>query len=262
VLFILERPAAPPHNPMGGISVTPNGISRYPEEVRMRSRNTFHGGCRSLALVLALGTAALAAVGCDDAATRYNKAGLEAYQVGDYPKARAAFAEASTENPTKGEYYFNRGTAEQALGQFDKAIASYELAINLSPRIWRAFANQAICYIEKGDEAKAQEVLISGTNANPFTGEAFINIGRFFIDRKDLPSARQWLAKGTAADPENPKVHREYGFLLARMGEKDKAASELKKSLDLQPIQPDVSAMLSELAPSGDQLPPPKPMTK
>jgi tetratricopeptide (TPR) repeat protein len=228
----------------------------------MRSRNILHPWHTSAALVLALALAALASVGCDDAATRYNKTGLEAYLSGDYSKARAAFAEASTENPTKGEYYFNRGTAEQAMGQFDQAIASYEMSINLSPRIWRAFANEAVCYIEKGDEPKAQEILIAGTTANPFNGEAFVNVGRFFLERNDLQSARIWLGKGVAADPDNPKTHREYGFLLVKTGETEKAVAELKKSLALQPLQPDVSAKLSELSPSGDQLPPPKMQTK
>jgi tetratricopeptide (TPR) repeat protein len=228
----------------------------------MRSRNGLHTSRITAGLVLAMGVAALASVGCDDAATRYNKAGLESYLSADYATARAAFGRATEENPTKGEYYFNRGTAEQAMGQFDQAIASYEMSINLSPRIWRAFANEAVCYIEKGDEVKAQEILVAGTAANPFTGDAFVNIGRFFIDRGDLQSARIWLGKGVAADPESPKTHREYGFLLIKTGENEKAVSELKKSLALQPLQPDVSAKLSELSPSGDQLPPPKLQTK
>jgi Flp pilus assembly protein TadD len=215
-----------------------------------------------LILVLVLAVAAMAAVGCEDRASRMNKAGLDAYAAGDFDKARAAFEEATQASPKSGEYYFNRGSAEQALGQFDAAITSYNMAISLRPRIYRAFENEAQCYIAKKELKKAEEILVKGTMDNPFTGEAFINLARFYISQKDMQAAKLSLAKGVAGDPENYRTHREYGFILAKTGEKDKAIAELRKSLEQFPAQPDVSAVLSELAPTGNQLPPPKPELK
>jgi tetratricopeptide (TPR) repeat protein len=209
-----------------------------------------------------LATAALAAVGCDVQSSRFNKLGMEYYTAGNYVEARSAFNQAITENPDKGEYYFNRGMAEQALGWFDKAIDSYDMAIHLSPRYWRSFEYKALCLEEKGDPKAALEALLDGTVKCPFNAESFVNVGKYYLKRGDMPTAKLWMGKGAAAEPENAAAHREYGFLLAKTGEKAKAATELKKSLDLMPAQPDVSAMLSELEPSGQQLPPPKPIKK
>jgi Tfp pilus assembly protein PilF len=70
------------------------------------------------------------------------------------------------------------------------------------------------------------------------------------------------MAKAVAADPENPRTHREYANLLLKTGDREKAAEEFRKSLELAPAQPDISAKLSELKPTGSQLPPPKPQTQ
>ena len=210
----------------------------------------------------ALAAVALVAAGCEDPSIRLNQDGMVYYAAGDYTKARAAFEEAIHRNPDVGAYYFNRGMCEQVLGHFDEAIMNYQLATRIAPSIEAAFESEAQCYIEKGMPDKAQESLIAGTRANPYTGEAFINVGRFCLSRDDIPGAKLWMAKAVAADPDNPAAHREYALLLARTGDRDKAIQELRKSLDLDPVQPDVSARLTELAPSGSQLPPAKPQTK
>ena len=218
--------------------------------------------CAAMSLLLVLAAGTLVSVGCEDPSLKFNRAGLEAYQAHDYTRARAGFEEAIATNPDIGEYYYNLAVCEQALENYDQAIAKYDMAIHLSPRIWRSFENKAQCYIEKGDMAKAEETLITGTKDWPFTGEIFISTARFYMARGDVAAAKLWMAKSVAADPDNPATHREYGLLLAQTGDKEKAVVELRKSLDMAPVQPDVSAKLSELAPLPNTLPPPKTMTK
>lgn len=213
-------------------------------------------------VAMVLGAALLAATGCEDKSVRFNQMGTEYYRAGDYSRARAAFEEAIAINPEVGEYYFNRGACEQSLGHYDMAIHNYEMAVRLSPRIVQAFQNEAQCYLDQQDPEKAQKVLLAGTLANPYTAEAFINVANFCLSQNDPAGANLWFAKAVAADPDNPRGHREYGLFLARTGDRQKAVEEFRKSLNLAPAQPDVSATLSELAPSGPQLPPPKPQTK
>lgn len=215
-----------------------------------------------LQLAMVLGSALLAVAGCEDPAVRFNQMGTEYYRAGDYTRARAAFEEAIAINPERGEYYFNRGACEQSLGHYDMAIHNYEMAVRLSPSIFQAFQNEAQCYLDQQNPEKAEEVLLAGTRANPFTAEAFINVANFCLSRGDQAGARLWFSKAIAADPDNPRGHREYGLFLARTGDRKAAVEEFRRSLNLAPAQPDVSARLSEMAPSGPQLPPPKPQTK
>jgi tetratricopeptide (TPR) repeat protein len=213
-------------------------------------------------LAMILASALAAGAGCEDPSLKFNQEGLTLYRAGDYTRARAAFEEAISQNPDVGEYYFNRGICEQAIGHWDQALFNYEMSMRLSPKVVDAYNNAAQCHVEKGDLAKAQQVLVTGTLANPYTGEAFVNIGRFFASRNDIPSARLWMAKAVAADPENAKAHQEYAQFLLKIGERDKAIQEFRKSFEINPLQPETSATLTELSPTGSQLPPPKPQTK
>lgn len=227
----------------------------------MTSRIVRHYGFLVAQVGMLLASALLVG-GCEDPAVRVNQMGMEAYRAGDYTRARAGFEEAISRNPDIGEYYFNRGMAEQALGNADRAIFNYDMAAKLSPKIVQAYQNAATCYIERGEPDKALAVLTGGTQANPYTAEPFMNLAKFHLQRKDISAAKLWYAKAVAADPDNPNAHREYAMLLIRTGERDKGIAELRKSLELQPIQPETSATLSELAPPGSQLPAPKPQTE
>jgi len=213
-------------------------------------------------LTVLLAAALAGGAGCEDPAVKFNQEGLAQYRAGDYTRARAAFEEAISQNPQVGEYYFNRGICEQAVGRWDQAIFNYEMSMRLSPRVVEAYNNAAQCYVEKGDLAKAEQVLITGTRANPYTGEAFINASHFYAARNDMVNARLWMAKAVAADPENSRPHLEYAQFLLKAGEREKAIAEFRKSLQINPLQPETSATLTELSPTGSQLPPPKPQTK
>jgi len=204
----------------------------------------------------------LVATGCEDPSLKFNRAGLTAYRQGDYTRARAGFEEAIHHNPDIGIYYFNRGMCEQAIGNLAEAVFNYEMAVKLDPKIVQAYKNAATCHIQMGKPDKALAILEDGTRANPYTGEAFINLGKFHESRGDMYNAKLALAKAVAADPENPAGHREYAQILIRTGDREKGIDHLRKSLELQPIQPDVSAQVSDLAPTGDQLPPPKQQTE
>jgi tetratricopeptide (TPR) repeat protein len=211
---------------------------------------------------LAILGAVMLAAGCEDSAARYNKSGLEAYRAGDYTQARAAFEEAIHNNPDNGDYYFNRGVAEQALGNLRPAIFNYDMAAKLNPGIVRAYQNAAACCVQLGEPQKALAELEKGTQATPYNAQAFINLGKFYLSQGDMYNAKLAMAKAVAADPDSAAAYRDYGHLLIQAGEKAKGIAHLKKSLQLEPIQPGLSAELSKLAPTGDQLPPPKPQTK
>lgn len=205
---------------------------------------------------------ALAAGGCEDPAKRFNATGLQAYYAGKNQEALAGFEEAMAADPDVGEYYFNAAMAEQALGHMDRALFLYEMATKLDPSITLAYYNMARCHTAKGSPERALAALVTGTQANPYTAEAFINVARFYLEQNDLENARLWLAKAVAAEPESANAHREYGTLLVRMGRRDEGIEHMRKSLSLQPVQPETSARVSEMAPTGSQLPPPKAETE
>ncbi|HUS45943.1 MAG TPA: tetratricopeptide repeat protein [Phycisphaerae bacterium] len=222
---------------------------------------------RTCVVGVALAAALLA--GCESDSARLNRMGLEAYYQGEYRQALAAFEEAVAANPDMGTYYFNCGMAEQALGDLDRALFLYRIATKLNPSAVEAYRHMATCHLAKGEPQKALGVLETGTKANPYTGDAFVNVARYYLDRKDpsvsrdeaMKQARLWLAKAVAADPDSARAHREFGLFLVRLGEREKGIEHLRRSMELAPVQPELSARLSEMEPSGPEksgLPPPQ----
>jgi len=243
----VARPACPAGDPLAGAC---SSMTVRPATVRERI-------LAALSATLAL--ALILTAGCEDPAIRFNRSGMEAYRAGRYTEARAAFEEAIEHKPDVGTYYFNRGMSEQALGKYTEAIFNYRMATKLDASILAAYKNAADCHLQLGEPDKARAVLEEGTRANPYTAGAFINLARFYDDRGDEADAKLALAKAVAADPDSAAAHREYARMLLRLGERDKAIVHLRKSMQLQPVQPEVSAQLSELAPAEAELPPPKP---
>jgi tetratricopeptide (TPR) repeat protein len=214
-----------------------------------------------IAVGLAL-VAGLLSAGCEDPATRFNRNGLTAYYAGRHQEALAGFEEAMSANPDRGEYYFNAAVVEQTLGHLDRALFLYEMGTKLDPSITIAYYNMAKCYEAKGSPERALAVLQTGTQANPYTADAFLNVARWYVEKEDLKQARLWMAKAVAAEPDSARAHREFGYLLVRLGERDEGVLHLRKSMELAPAQPETSATLSDLAPTGSQLPPPKTETE
>jgi tetratricopeptide (TPR) repeat protein len=211
-----------------------------------------------IAIALAL-AAAGALVGCTDAGQRpaeprpaarpnpfgwinparqVNLAGMEAYHRGDYERARAAFDEAIELKPETAAYHANAGLAEQALYNWDRAARHYHVATQLDPALVGAYLGQAQCLLARGEPGRALAVLEAGAGANPRTGQAYVNVAKYHAVMGDLRAARHWLARAVVADPGNPRVHREYAALLARLGETDKATGEMEKARQLEPAAP------------------------
>ena len=136
------------------------------------------------------------------------------------------------------------------------------MGTKLDPSITIAYYNMAKCYEAKGSPERALAVLQTGTQANPYTADAFLNVARWYVEKEDLKQARLWMAKAVAAEPDSARAHREFGYLLVRLGERDEGVLHLRKSMELAPAQPETSATLSDLAPTGSQLPPPKTETE
>ncbi|MDP6380766.1 MAG: tetratricopeptide repeat protein [Phycisphaerae bacterium] len=211
------------------------------------------------AMLIVTAAVCIMVVGCEEPARRFNRLGLDAYRQGNYRQAMGAFDLAVSNDPEGGDYYFNRGACRQAVGQLNEAISDYEVATKLSPAIIAAWEQMADCYLAKGLPEQAVSSLKASCTANPYTARPFVAVANFYKGRGNLKDAETWLAKAVVSDPDNSEAHREYGQLLLRIGKREKGLEEYRKSLQLKPVQPGLSAEVSTIAPPGDELPPPKP---
>ncbi|MDK1032055.1 MAG: tetratricopeptide repeat protein [Planctomycetia bacterium] len=201
-------------------------------------------------------------VGCESQAQKFNKLGLDAYSRGDYRNALGAFSLAVEKDPVIADYYFNRGACYQAIGDLHRALDDYKMSTSLGPGIIAAWEQMADCYLAMERPEEALKILKRACDANPYTARPFIAVANFYLGRGDHEMTEIWLAKAVARDPENADAHRRYGRFLLRIGKQEQGLREYRKSLQLDPVQPYLSEETTTIAPSGDQLPPPKPVTE
>lgn len=86
-------------------------------------------------------------------------AAREAYERGDLPTARAAFAELSAREPSRADYQLWLGRIAAREGDADVAVRHLERAVNLDPALEDAYPALAGAYVLAGRPELAAEVL-------------------------------------------------------------------------------------------------------
>ena len=95
------------------------------------------------------------------------KTGMEAFDKGQLPEARALLEKAVHDDPFSPRSHFALARTLSAQGDVYRAISSYERAVELRPSLFPALKNLAALYVEKGFRRKAAETLERALQASP-----------------------------------------------------------------------------------------------
>ncbi len=95
------------------------------------------------------------------------KTGMEAFDKGQLPEARALLEKAVHDDPFSPRSHFALARTLSAQGDVYRAISSYERAVELRPSLFPALKNLAALYVEKGFRRKAAETLERALQAAP-----------------------------------------------------------------------------------------------
>jgi DNA-binding response OmpR family regulator len=101
-----------------------------------------------------------------DAEAAY-KSGMEAFDKGLLPEARALLEKAVREDPFSPRSHFALARTLSAQGDVYRAISAYERAVELRPSLFPALKNLAALYVEKGFRRKAVETLERALQSAP-----------------------------------------------------------------------------------------------
>ena len=141
----------------------------------------------------------------------------------------------------------NHAAAQRDL---DRAIDFYNRAINAHPGFKPALMGK-----NRAQELKGQsdEALRTATWAAKYVGpsaDQYVFLASEHEQRGDLDTALLHYRQGLAMEPNNANVHKGIGMLHQKAGRHDLAVKSLHRSLELNPSQQDVVAMLREMGES------------
>lgn len=149
-------------------------------------------------------------------------------QNGDLPAAVAAFERALEIDPEMREAYYGLGFTLKQQAAATRKISSAPLATN-------PYTKAAQGALIKGDLNSAKEQLVQALAADDNDGDAHNLLGYILGQQGDTASALPHLEHAATLLPDSPEVHYNYGAALWYGGAKQKAISEFKTSIRLDP---------------------------
>ena len=175
------------------------------------------------------------------------------------PQQQARLAGSRPVNPEaheaylKGMFYLNKFTPEG----FQKGLAYLQQAIDKDPANGRAYAGLALAYSEIGHTPaappdallKAKAAALKALELDPTLAEAQEALAevKVYSDRDyDWAGAEQAFRRALELNPNLPQAHGHYGWYHLLFGRKQEAIAEMKRAVEIDPLDPLYSTWLAE----------------
>jgi TolB-like protein/DNA-binding winged helix-turn-helix (wHTH) protein/Tfp pilus assembly protein PilF len=172
-----------------------------------------------------------------------------------------------TQNPDaydaylRGRHFASRRTPAMNT----RAVQEYERAIALDPAYALAWASLASSYgasTLNGDARplevwpRARDAAVRAVRGNASLGEAQIAVGylNWLLDW-DWSAAQAALRLAVRLDPSNAAAHRSLGHTLSQSGQHTEAESEMRRTRELEPLEPVTFALSAQVAFQARQYP-------
>jgi tetratricopeptide (TPR) repeat protein len=169
-----------------------------------------------------------------DYAEAHNNIGLVLAQNGDDEKAATEFREAVRIRPDYADAHANLG-AVLLLSDAEQAISELEKAISIDPTLIKAQFNLAEAYGNSPSHGTPKQIeqLRKIISIAPDFGRAHLALGKAMLHEAKVSDAIVELRDATRLDPTSGEAHYQLGLALARSGQQQEGAAEVKKGREL-----------------------------
>ncbi len=172
---------------------------------------------------------------CPDHADALHLLGLIAFQAGRADISAELIGKAIKLDKRNPYYFFNLGSALQALRRFDGALESYDNALALKPDIAEALNNRGNALLELKRFEKALESYDKALAVRPGYAEAFYNRGNTLRELNRFGEALASYERALALKPDSAEAFNGRGNALQQLKRLDEALESYDKALALNP---------------------------
>jgi Flp pilus assembly protein TadD len=188
-----------------------------------------------------------------DSSTRtpasFDNEGLLLRQAGRTAEAAAAFRKALALDPRSSAALWNLSDLLHAEGRDPDAsddLLLQALAAGLPEGAERAVA-RAVAYAQAGKSDRSLRLLDGAVTAQPDAPKLLLYRGRYRLERRRCKDAADDFERATRLDDADPLTHASLGLARLCLGDAPGAARALRRSLDLDPNQPQIRQALQQL---------------
>lgn len=192
--------------------------------------------------------------GNQSTAGQLNNLGLIHLEAKRYAEAEKAFRAAIERNPAYASSHYNLRRLLFETGRYDEADAELWRAVELKLRDSVGAVDRAVdAYESNGLSERAVALLTDACRHFPSEARLAVHRLALLVKLGRCPEALEFGREAAARFSADAKVHAFCGIAAACAGDRSTATSELKRSLELAPNQPEVRQALESLAGEGHQ---------
>jgi lipoprotein NlpI len=130
--------------------------------------------------------------------------------------------------------YNNRGTAFQAMGEYKRAIDDFDQAIDIDPHLAVAYYSRGISWKFLGNHDRAVADQMQAIALAPRRADAYGELGVAYGCTQDFDLSIANLTMAINLAPKEPSHLKHRGYTQFYRGEFEAAASDLRRSLELE----------------------------
>jgi protein O-mannosyl-transferase len=184
-----------------------------------------------------------------DSARAWNDLGSIALARGDTLGALERLESAVRLDPSEPIFRINLADALTAAGREGEADRQFAEAVRLGPDLPEARRGLGEMAMHRGDVETAEREFRAAAGARRPSARAANFLGYLLTRRGDARGAAQEYEKALSIDPSLADAHRSLGLLYAeKLEDPARGARELRRSLELDPDQPDAAELRRLLA--------------
>ncbi len=211
----------------------------------------------------------------------YNNLGLIYRETGQLGKAREVLTLGASMAPKSPVIHNTLGSLYYDQGEVENAAKEFEIVLALDPNHPGALSNLAVIYMDRGDSAQSAKYLSRLVEVEPGNSGARTSLALSLLEMKKTDEAKRLLVDLLAKEPRNheammilgevelasgdpgeavrllvragelegnnPCLWNDLAHCYLAMGRKEEARQALRRSLAVDPRQPDVSRKLAEM---------------
>lgn len=181
----------------------------------------------------------------------YDNEGLILREAGRTNEARAAFERALAKDPGNASALWNLSdllSAGESPGDRDRAddLLVRALAAGLPDGTAR-LRERAARYARAGEGERSVRLVTAAAAAKPGDPDLWLLAGRHRVERRDCQGALDAFLRAERLAPENALAYGSAALARLCLGDAQGAAADLRRSLALDPNQPEVRRALAEI---------------
>ncbi|MGH9797917.1 MAG: tetratricopeptide repeat protein, partial [Candidatus Polarisedimenticolia bacterium] len=155
--------------------------------------------------------------------------------------------EALRAEPRSAMHHNWLGLVLRRRGDLEGAETEFRRTLEASPDLTGAMANLGSLYLQQQRTAEAVEILRKAIEKDPRNVESRTNLIVALGMSRDLEGARRIVEEAESAGQRVPLYYNAMAYALHVNGRDDEALSEIRRSLQLDPRQPDALRLQAEI---------------